>query len=388
MNKLKKDSISLLGRIWLVTAQMIVIAFAVLYIATWLRGEPPPRTPVVIETAAPLPSSIAPREASFSAAAEKAVASVVNIYTARTVRRDLSPEERLLRRFYGLPESEFQSGTSLGSGVVVSTDGYLLTNNHVIQGADEIAAVTASGVASRAKVIGTDPETDIAVLKIDAKALSAIAFGDSDQIRVGDVVLAIGNPFGVGQTVTMGIVSATGRKRLGMNAFENFLQTDAPINPGNSGGALVDARGDLVGINTAIYSQTGSSAGIGFAVPVKTARDVMAQLIQTGRVERGWIGAELADLSPDVAARFKVTQTSGTVVVQVLRGGPADRAGVRPGDVITAVEGKPVDDATAAVGAVIAVRPGGRARLSLRRGSEDVVLTVTVGRRPPPPAAP
>ena len=385
MRQLDSRSIPLWRRLWLAGAQALVLAFAALYVLQLFRGEAPaPRPAAVVSVKeAAEPPRAAPMELSFSDAAAKATASVVNIYTAKTVRRSISPEERLLRRYYGLPEDEAESGTSLGSGVIVSADGYLLTNNHVIEGADEIAVVLASGAASRAQVVGTDPETDLAVLKIDGTALSAITFGDSDRLKVGDVVLAVGNPFGVGQTVTMGIVSATGRNRLGINAFENFIQTDAPINPGNSGGALVDSRGHLVGINTAIFSQTGSSAGIGFAVPVKTARDVMVQLIKTGRVERGWIGAELADVSPELAARFRLQAQSGAVIVRLLRGGPAERAGVRPGDLLVAVQDKPVADAAAAVNAIVDIKAGESARLGLRRGAEQLALVVSVGRRPP-----
>jgi S1-C subfamily serine protease len=257
----------------------------------------------------------------------------------------------------------------------------------VVEAADEIEVALPDGKKLLAKVVGNDPETDIAVLRVDAEKLPAITFGSSDSLRVGDVVLAIGNPFGVGQTVTSGIVSALGRTGLGINTFENFIQTDAAINPGNSGGALVDASGALIGINTAIFSRSGGSMGIGFAIPVSTAKMVLEQIVKSGSVTRGWIGVEVQEITPPVAESFKLGSTRGALIAGVLRGGPADKAGVKPGDVLVEVEGKPVADPAAMLNLVAALAPGASARMKLKRQGHDVDASVTVGRRPKPQAA-
>jgi len=384
----------MLRRIWLVLAQGLVLLAAALFVVLWLLPfsplpgfSPPPRPAAVVTVKeAPEVAPGKPTPMSFRAAAAKAQPAVLNIYAAKAQRaRALSPEERLLRRFYGLPDEDPQDRFSLGSGVIVSADGYILTNNHVVEGADQIAVALADGREARARLVGADPDTDLAVLRIEAERLPAITFGDSDQLRAGDVVLAIGNPFGVGQTVTMGIVSATGRNRVGINTFENFIQTDAAVNPGNSGGALVDSSGHLVGINTAIYSQTGSSAGIGFAIPAKMARSVMEQLITTGRVERGWLGVEIADVTPEAAARLKLAKAGGAVVARLVRGGPAHAAGLQPGDVVTAIDGKEIADARSVIDATATLRPGARALLKVVRGGKPIEVSVTLGERPAPP---
>jgi Do/DeqQ family serine protease len=378
----------MLRRIWLVAAQGFVLVAAALFLydAFGPKTAPLPQARVVtVKEAAGLPAPVSPVRLSFRDAAGKAVPSVVNIYTAKTLRREMSEGERLMRRFYGMPDESEERGTSLGSGVIVSQDGYVLTNNHVIEGADEIAVVRAGGAATRARVVGADPETDLAVLKIEAAKLPAITFGDSEMIQVGDVVLAIGNPFGVGQTVTMGIVSATGRNRLGINTYENFIQTDAAINPGNSGGALVDSSGHLIGINTAIYSQSGASAGIGFAVPAKTAKAVMEQLIGTGRVERGWLGVEIGDLTPEAARELGLSAASGAVVARVVRDGPAARGGLQRGDIVKAVGGKPTPDAVAVINATAELRPGVPSEIRVLRGGKEIGLKIEAGRRPAPP---
>ena len=278
--------------------------------------------------------------------------------------------------------------SGLGSGVIVSPDGYVLTNNHVIETADAIEVALNDGRKFAARLVGRDPETDLAVLRIDgADVLPAITFPAADSLAVGDVVLAIGNPFGVGQTVTMGIVSALGRSQLGINTFENYIQTDAAINPGNSGGALVDSAGSLVGINTAIYSRSGGSLGIGFAIPVSIARDVLEQIVATGEVVRGWVGVEIQDLTPELAASFGYRDASGALIAGVLRGSPADRAGVRPGDVLVALDGETVRDPRAMLDMVAALPPGKRAAFRVRRGAEELDLDVEVGRRPVPQGA-
>jgi Do/DeqQ family serine protease len=378
----------MLRKIWLVAAQGFVLVAAALFLfdAFGPKPAPLPQAQVVtVKEAAELLAPVRPVPLSFRDAAGKAVPAVVNIYTAKTLRREMPEGERLLRRFYGLPDESEERGTSLGSGVIVSQDGYVLTNNHVIEGADEIAVVRAGGAAARARVVGTDPDTDLAVLKIQSVKLPAITFGDSETIQVGDVVLAIGNPFGVGQTVTMGIVSATGRNRLGINTYENFIQTDAAINPGNSGGALIDSNGHLIGINTAIYSQSGASAGIGFAVPAKTAKAVMEQLIGTGRVERGWLGVEIADLTPEVAEELGLSATSGAVVARAVRGGPAERGALQRGDIVKAVGGKPTPDPVAVINATAELRPGASSEVLVLRGGKEIGLRIEVGRRPAPP---
>jgi len=288
-------------RLWLIFAQATTLCLAVLFVVSTLKPEwLPSRTPaaqvaIVQQETLPGVTPVALRADSHHAAVKKAMPSVVNISTSKEVRLPRNSPLHELRRFLG---DDPQKATSLGSGVIVSAGGYILTNNHVVEAADEIEVSLSDGKMLLATVVGSDPETDLAVLRVDTKDLPAITFGSSDALRVGDVVLAIGNPFGFGQTVTMGIVSALGRSGLGINVFENFIQTDAAINPGNSGGALIDAGGNLVGINTAIFSRSGGSMGIGFATPVSTAKMVLEQIIKSGAVTRGWIGVELAPVTP------------------------------------------------------------------------------------------
>jgi Do/DeqQ family serine protease len=274
----------------------------------------------------------------------------------------------------------------LGSGVVVSEEGYILTNYHVVEAADEIEVASNDGRKFKAKVVGTDPESDLAVLRVPADAhLSAITFATTDSLRVGDVVLAIGNPFGVGQTVTSGIVSALGRSHLGINTFENFIQTDAAVNPGNSGGALVDSNGDLIGINTAIYSQNGGSMGIGFAIPVSLARNVMEQIIKSGSVTRGWIGVEVQEITAELAESFRLPGTDGALIAGVVRGGPAEKAGIKPGDVLLSIDGRKVKDAENMLELIAGLAPGQSSRIALRRDGREVDVQAAIGKRPSPP---
>ncbi len=383
-------------RLWLIFSQAATVAVAVLFVISTFRPEWLPQraggsAPVAVvqqaPSAGPLPG--ASRGGSFHAAVERAMPSVVNIFTSKEIRAPRHPllNDPIFRRFFGdqIPE-EAQRASSLGSGVIVSPSGYVLTNHHVVEAADEIEVALHDGKKLLAKVVGNDPETDLAVLRVSAENLPAITFGSSDALRVGDVVLAIGNPFGVGQTVTGGIVSALGRTGLGINTFENFIQTDAAINPGNSGGALVDAGGNLVGINTAIFSRSGGSMGIGFAIPVSTAKMVLEQIIKTGAVTRGWIGVEVQEITPGVAESFRLPGTAGALIAGVLRGGPADKAGVKPGDVLLEVEAKPVADPTAMLNLIAALPPGTSAKMKLKRQGKDFDATVTVGRRPKPQA--
>jgi serine protease DegQ len=266
----------------------------------------------------------------------------------------------------------------------VSDQGYILTNSHVVDAADEIEIALADTRRARARVVGTDPETDLAVLKVDLPTLPSIRFGRSDQAQVGDVVLAIGNPFGVGQTVTLGIISALGRSHLGINTFENFIQTDAAINPGNSGGALVDTAGHLIGINTAIYSRTpgGASLGIGFAIPASTAKQVLEQIVETGQVTRGWIGVGVQDMTQELSESFKLPEIRGALITEVFRGTPADKAGVKLGDILIAVDGKPVTDSASMLNLVAAINPGKQATLKVVRSQQETEIRIVVGRRP------
>ena len=261
----------------------------------------------------------------------------------------------------------------------------MLTNHHVVAGASAIEVQLADGRRVTADLVGSDPETDLAVLKLAVEGLPAVTLGDAAALQVGDVVLAIGNPFGVGQTVTAGIVSALGRTRLGLSTYENFIQTDAAINPGNSGGALVDAQGRLVGINTAIFTRQdgGGSLGIGFAIPVDTARSVLEALLRDGVVQRGWLGVEPQNLNPEIVEAFNLPVTQGALVAGVLRDGPAAKAGLKPGDVITQVAGREVADATRLLDAVAALRPGEPAALTVQRGPRSMTLEVVPGQRPP-----
>ncbi len=381
-------------RLWLVFSQATTVAVAVLFVVStfhpeWLptRTIAPP-APIAVAPQAPAPAaSASTRTDSYYDAVRRATPAVVNIFTSKEVRSARHPllDDPIFRRFFGdqFPEDS-QRATSLGSGVIINAAGYVITNNHVVEAADEIEVALADGKTLLAQVVGNDPETDIAVLRINGEKLPAIALGSSEALRVGDVVLAIGNPFGVGQTVTSGIVSALGRAGLGINTFENFIQTDAAINPGNSGGALVDSGGNLVGINTAIYSRSGGSMGIGFAIPISTAKMVVEQIIRTGSVTRGWIGVEVQEITPTLAESFRLESALGAIIAGVLRGGPADKAGVKPGDVLIEVNGKPVADPQGMLNLIAALAPGSSARLKLKRKGKDVEVAVTVGRRPKP----
>jgi len=378
-------------RLWIIFSQTATICLAVLFVVStlkpeWLPARAPAQIAVTQEVPANAPAGV-PRPDSYFGAVRKAMPSVVNISTSKEVRipRNSPLNDPMFRRFFG---DDPQKATSLGSGVIVSASGYILTNNHVVEAADEIEVSLSDGKKLIATVVGSDPETDLAVLRVEAKDLPAATFGSSDSLRVGDIVLAIGNPFGFGQTVTSGIVSALGRSGLGINVFENFIQTDAAINPGNSGGALVDANGNLIGINTAIFSRSGGSMGIGFATPVSTAKMVLEQIIKSGTVTRGWIGVELQPVTPALAESFKLGTLEGAIINGVLTGGPADKAGVKPGDVLVAIDGRPVADPQGVLNLVTGIAPGAAARMKMKRKGQDLELAVTVGRRPKQQARP
>lgn len=375
-------------RFWLIFAQTVTITLALVFVVGTLKPEWLGRRPTVVSLQEAPPSSVdglAAPAASYRDAARKALPAVVHIYTTQEIKTPRHPllDDPIFRHFFGERfNGQPQRTSGLGSGVIVSDSGYILTNFHVVEAADDIKVSLNDGSTHKARIIGSDPESDLAVLQIKADKLPAITFGQTESLRVGDVVLAIGNPFGVGQTVTMGIVSALGRSHLGINTFENFIQTDAAINPGNSGGALVDTAGNLVGINTAIYSRSGGSLGIGFAIPASSAKTIMDQIIQSGAVVRGWIGVEAQEITPDLAESFGLPGVEGALIAGVVRGSPADQAGVRPGDVLLAVNSKPVRDPQVMLDMIAALKPDEKASFRLRRDNGIVELPVRIGRRP------
>ncbi|MET1116926.1 MAG: Do family serine endopeptidase [Comamonas sp.] len=372
-------------RFWLLFSQAVTVMVAAYFVVAtlqpdWLAGRLTRTSAGVALVEAPALPAGTTAPGSFSAAARKAAPAVVSINTSKAVRHPRS-NDPWFQFFFG--DQGPQEQTGLGSGVIISPDGYILTNNHVVEGADDIEVTLPDSRQAKASVIGTDPETDLAILKIALDKLPVIVLGNSDQLAVGDQVLAIGNPFGVGQTVTSGIISALGRSQLGINTFENFIQTDAAINPGNSGGALVDVNGNLLGINTAIYSRSGGSMGIGFAIPVSTAKMVLDSIVKDGHVTRGWIGVEPNELSPELAETFGVKPGAGVIVTGVLQAGPAAQAGMRPGDVILQVQGKPVRTVSELLTTVAGLTPGTAAAFELRRGDGEVTIQVTPTARPP-----
>lgn len=382
----------MLRRLWLLFAQATTVGLALLFIVAtlkpdWLRRSPvalstPVSGNVSIQQVAAQPGSRPEPAGSYADAAKRAAPAVVSIYTTKEVKERRSPiDDPLFERFFGqTPRSGRES--SLGSGVIATADGYVLTNNHVVQAADEIAVALPDGRRLPAQLIGADPDTDLAVLRVKATNLPAITFGRSEALNVGDVVLAIGNPFDVGQTVTMGIVSALGRNNLGINRYENFIQTDAAINQGNSGGALIDAHGNLVGVNTAIYSRTGGSVGIGFAIPTTIITDVLDQLIKQGKVVRGYFGIEPEDISQEIADVYKLPTATGVHVRGVVPQGPAARGGIEPGDIIVSINDLRVDNTAALLNQIAKLTPASAARVVVLRNAKEMGLTVTVGERP------
>ena len=335
---------------------------------------------------APQTSYIQQGPVTYADAVVRAAPAVANLYTTKVVNKNARPlfEDPQFRHFFGNNEpKQKRMESSLGSAVLMSPEGYLLTNNHVVAGADQIVVALKDGRETHARVIGSDPETDLAVLKIDLKNLPAITIGRSDTLRIGDIALAIGNPFGVGQTTTMGIISATGRNQLGLNNYEDFIQTDAAINPGNSGGALVDANGNLTGINTAIFSKSGGSQGIGFAIPINLAMEVMKSIIEHGQVIRGWLGIEVQPLTQELAESFGLSGRPGIVVAGIFRGGPAQKAGLELGDVILSIDGEPASDGRRSMNQVARIKPSDKITIQVMRNGKELKLTAEVGLRPP-----
>ncbi|MBC6622286.1 Do family serine endopeptidase AlgW [Pseudomonas sp.] len=340
---------------------------------------------------APQTNTVVQGPVTYADAVTIAAPAVVNLYTTKVINKPAHPlfEDPQFRRYFGdNGPKQRRMESSLGSGVIMSPEGYILTNNHVTTGADQIVVALRDGRETLARVVGSDPETDLAVLKIDLKNLPAITLGRSDGLRVGDVALAIGNPFGVGQTVTMGIISATGRNQLGLNSYEDFIQTDAAINPGNSGGALVDANGNLTGINTAIFSKSGGSQGIGFAIPVKLAMEVMKSIIEHGQVIRGWLGIEVQPLTKELAESFGLTGRPGIVVAGIFRDGPAQKAGLQLGDVILSIDGAPAGDGRKSMNQVARIKPTDKVAILVMRNGKEIKLSAEIGLRPPPATAP
>ncbi len=408
----------MLRRLWLLFAQATTVGLGLLFVVStlkpqWLGRYAPAATAAqaaqaaqaatavahaaAVATSAPAggtgvrqvaPGEVVPRVSaigSYSEAARLAMPSVVSIYTSKQLTRGAAADDPLLRQFFGDPRgAEPQRVISLGSGVIASSDGYILTNNHVVQAGDEIAVALTDGRRVPARLVGADSETDLAVLKVDLQNLPSITFGRSESLRVGDVVLAIGNPFDVGQTVTMGIVSALGRTNLGINTLENFIQTDAAINQGNSGGALIDSNGLLIGINTAIFSRSGGSVGIGFAIPTSTVIHVMEQIVHTGRVHHGFFGIEPFDITPELVDAMRLKRTEGVVVNGVLRNAPAGRAGMEPGDILLTINGNSVTDSRSMLNQIAQLEPGTNAAVRVLREARELDLSITVGERPPP----
>ena len=371
-------------RYWLLFSQVVTVLLAVWFVLATLKPEWLNRSVSVsgvtlLEAPSVAAGTVMP--GSLSPAAKRAAPAVVSISIKQAVTKNPHQNDPWFRFFYGDREDDDPQG-GLGSGVIVSPEGYILTNFHVIEGAQEIEVTLSDSRKATAKLIGADPDTDLAILRIQLDRLPVIALGNSDGLQVGDRVLAIGNPFGVGQTVTSGIVSALGRNQLGINTFENFIQTDAAINPGNSGGALVDVQGNLLGINTAIYSRSGGNMGIGFAIPVSTARQVLEGIVKDGQVTRGWLGVEPTEITPEMAETFGLKQTQGVIITGVLQDGPAAKAGIKPGDVLLRVAGKDIQNVGELLTHIASLPPGQQVKVELARRNAAMTLDVTPAQRP------
>ena len=358
----------------------LAAAFLVLLLRPDLAGQP------VQTIAKPVLLERSGGPVSYADAVQRSAPSVVNVFAVKITREKPNPlfDDPLFKRFFGdqTNRPRFRRENSLGSGVIADDNGYILTNNHVIEGASEIQVVLDDGRSLPARIVGSDPETDIAVLQAAGSKLPIANLGTADQMQVGDVVMAIGNPFGVGQTVTMGIVSATGRDQLGITDFENFIQTDAAINPGNSGGALINALGDVVGINTAIFSKSGGSQGIGFAIPIQLAKEVMTQIVENGRVIRGWLGITGQNLTPALAESLDIDMRQGILVSGVLEGGPADQAGLKPGDLIVEIDRQTITGSQQMLNMIAGKPPGSPLAIGILRSGESARMIAIVGERP------
>lgn len=377
----------MLKKLWLTFAQALTVLLALYFITEVLRPEWVPNWLQKPAHQTAQPEGVV----GYRQAVDKAMPAVVNIFTSK--RANNMPkhpffEDPEIRKFFGdeLEEQfeEQEQASSLGSGVIVNSDGLIVTNQHVVEAADEIEVSLNDGRTTKAELVGTDPETDLAVLRIKLDKLPSLKFAAEETVRVGDVVLAMGNPFGVGQTVTMGIVSALGRNHVGINTFENFIQTDAAINPGNSGGALVDTAGNLLGINTAIYSRSGGSLGIGFAIPAKTVQGVLNQIVRTGTVTRGYIGVEQQNITEELASAFDLPQKDGVIIAGIVKDGPADKAGLKVGDILLKLDDKNITDTTQMLNQIAAYAPGEKKSVELLRDGKQETVTIEIGVRPKP----
>jgi len=370
----------------------LAVAFILIYMYPELLESDPNHLPTVeIKQTQHNHKVITPTKAvmSYADAVDKAAPAVVNIQTSKIITRRVNPlfNDPFFGRFFSDPnlsQNRKEVESSLGSGVIFNEHGYILTNNHVIAGADEILIALKDGSVKKAKIIGADPDTDLAILKVNADNLPAITLAKEKQNRVGDVVLAIGNPFGVGQTVTSGIISALGRDMLGINTFENFIQTDAAINPGNSGGALINPYGELIGINTAIFSKSGGSQGIGFAIPVSLAKDVMQQIIEHGHVIRGWLGVAIQGIDQKLAESLGLRSTQGVIITNIIVNGPADKARLTRGDVITKINGVVIKNVRHALNTISLAKPGEKLTIEGIRRGKVFDATAIAFQRPPP----
>lgn len=376
-------------KIWLIFAQTVTICLGILFVLQTFKPEllDSNQKPIVIKQENTTTTSS--KVTSYRDAALKSMPAVVNIFTSS--KTSVNPHQQfmddpLFRHFFGDQDDDEEdpSDNSLGSGVIVSDDGLILTNNHVISSADAIEIALADGRKLSAIIVGTDPESDLALLKVEASNLPSITFAAEDQLNVGDVVLAIGNPFGVGQTITQGIVSALGRNHLGINTYENFIQTDASINPGNSGGALIDIAGNLVGINSAIYSRNGGSMGIGFAIPISIAKQVMEQIAKEGSVTRGWVGVEAQNITPELAESFSLSTTNGALIAGVIDNSPAYQADLKPGDILIAINDKPVINSASMLNLIAVLKPNKNAKLKIMRAGKQIDVDILIGKRPKP----
>lgn len=376
-------------KIWLIFAQTVTVCLGILFVLQTFRPSlfESDEKPIIIKQANK--EEVVSKASSYRDAAKKAMPAVVNIFTSSKTASNPHQQfmdDPLFRHFFGDQEEEEEdpSDNSLGSGVIVSDQGLILTNNHVISSADAIEVALADGRKLSAEIVGTDPESDLALLKIEANNLPSITFAKTDELDVGDIVFAIGNPFGVGQTITQGIVSALGRNHLGINTYENFIQTDASINPGNSGGALIDISGNLVGINSAIYSRNGGSMGIGFAIPISIAKQVMEQIAVEGVVTRGWVGVEAQNLSTELADSFGLSSINGALIAGVISNSPAERAGLKAGDVLVAINEKPVINSATMLNLIAVLKPNKKADLKIVRAGKQMNIAILIGKRPVP----
>jgi serine protease DegQ len=397
-------------RLWLIFSQVATVMLAIIFVISTLKPSLlsgfkffSPISSVTLKESTSESGVIAP--GSYHEAVKKSMPAVVNVFSSKNIDlasnssnskkskshpKPPNSQEEWFNFFFGDPNNQPNNQQddapefSTGSGVIISQEGLIMTNHHVIEGADVIEVALGDGRKTKATLVGSDPDTDIAILKIDLKDLpEPIVFADINSVHVGDVVLAIGNPFGVGQTVTSGIVSALGRDHLGINTFENFIQTDAAINPGNSGGALVDTQGRLIGINTAIFSKNGGSMGIGFAIPVNLAKQVMESIVQKGSVTRGWIGVQSRELSPDEWQAFKLPENSkGVLISGVLKNGPAEKSGIKAGDVVRQINDKSITDLRDLLNTVAGLEPGTKANINVNRNGQTYNFVVVIGTRP------